>query len=78
MRAEAGASISSRGSLEETRKFAGYLKAQLPGISRTALAEGWIDPATVDAMVAEIDAWGERSDAFQAGMWCEALGWVSD
>ncbi len=73
-----GASIRSRGSLEETRQFADYLKAQLSGISRTALAEGWIDQATLDTIVAEIDAWAERPDAFRAGTWCHALGWVSD
>ncbi len=78
VRAEAGASIRSRGSLEETRQWAVNLKAQLPGISRTALAEGWIDQATLDAIVAEIDAWAERPDAFQAHTWCHTLGWVSD
>ena len=78
VRAEAGASIRSRGSLEATRQFAVSLKAQLPGISRTALAEGWIDHATLDAIVTEIDAWGERPDAFQAHMRCETIGWVSD
>ncbi len=78
VRAEASASVRSRGSLEETRQSAVYLKAQLSGRSRTALAEGWIDQATVDAIVTEIDAWAERSDAFQAGTRCHALGWVSD
>ena len=78
VRAEASASVRSRGSLEETRQSAVYLKAQLSGRSRTALAEGWIDHGTVDAIVAEIDAWAERSDAFQAGIRCESLGWVSD
>ncbi len=78
VRAEASASVRSRGSLEETRQFAVYLKAQVPGIARTALAEGWIDQATVDAIVAEIDAWAELPDAFQASTRCEALGWVSD
>jgi len=78
VRVKASASVRSRGSLEETRQSAVYLKAQLSGRSRTALAEGWIDHATVDAIVAEIDAWAERSDAFQAGIRCESLGWVSD
>ncbi len=78
VRAEASASIETEGSLEETRQFAVFLKAGIPGSARTALAEEWIDQATVDAIVAEIDAWAERPDAFHAGTRCEALGWVSD
>ncbi len=78
VRAEAGASIRSWGSLEETRQWAVFLKGQLPRLAKTALAEGWIDQATVDAIAAEIDAWGERPDAFHAGTRCETLGWVSD
>ncbi len=78
VRAEASASIQSAGSLEKTRHFAVFLKAQFPALARTALAEGWIDQATVDAIVAEIDAWAERPDAFQAATRCEAIGWVSD
>ena len=76
VRAEASASIQSEGSLEGTRRFAVFLKAGIPGIARTALAEGWIDQATIDAIVAEIDAWAERPDAFHAGTRCEAIGWV--
>ena len=78
MRAEASASVDSVGSLEKTRQHAVFLKAQIPGTARTALAEGWIDQATVDAIVAEIDAWAERPDAFQAATFCHALGWVSE
>ena len=78
VRAVAGASIRSGGSLEETRQLAVYFKARFPGNARIALAEGWIDQATVDAIVAEIDAWAERPDAFQAATFCHALGWVSE
>jgi len=78
VRAEASASVRSEGSLEETRHFAVFLKGQLPRLAKTALAEGWIDQATVDAIAAEIDAWAERPDAFHAGTRCEAIGWVSD
>lgn len=78
VRAEAGASIRSAGSLEETRQFAVILKARIPGQARTALAEGWIDQATVDAIAADIDAWAERPDAFHAVPYCHALGWVSE
>ncbi len=78
VRAEAGASIPTEGSLEETRQFAVSLKARIPGNARTALAEGWIDQATVDAIAADIDAWAERQDAFHAEPYCQAIGWVSE
>jgi hypothetical protein len=33
---------------------------------------------TVEAVVAEIDAWAEWPDALYVETFCEALGWVSD
>ncbi len=78
VRAEASASVRSEGSLEETRHFAVFLKGQLPRLTKTALAEAWIDQATVDVIVAEIEACAERPDAFFSGMTCEALGWVNE
>ena len=75
-RAEASASVASGGSLEGTRRAAAFMRNRFQGFARTALAEGWIAQATVDAMVAEIDAWAERPDAFSAILWCEAIGWV--
>jgi ubiquinone/menaquinone biosynthesis C-methylase UbiE len=77
-RAEAGASIDSAGSTKEARRHAAFLKAQLWGVARTALAQGWTEQATVDAAAAEIDAWAQRPDAFSATTWCEAVGWVGD
>ena len=75
-RTEATASVNCGGSLEGTRRHARFLKAQLYGLARTALAEGWVDQGTVDAMVAEVDAWAERPDAFYAATWCAATGWT--
>jgi ubiquinone/menaquinone biosynthesis C-methylase UbiE len=75
---QATAAVVSAGSLEETRRQATFLKAQLEGFARTATAERWVDRATVEAMTAEIDAWAECSDAFSVGVWCETIGWVSD
>ncbi len=75
-RAEASASVVSAGSLEETRRSATFTKNRLQGFARTALAEGWVTQATVDAMVAEIDAWAERPDAFSAGTYFQSIGWV--
>jgi SAM-dependent methyltransferase len=76
VRTEATASVSSAGSLEATRRHAVFMKAQLQGAARTALAEGWMDQATVEAVEAAIDAWAERPDAFATWTWCEAVGWV--
>jgi SAM-dependent methyltransferase len=76
-RAEAGASVWSAGSVAECRRHAAFLKAQLLGLTRTALTEGWVDQATVDAMASEFDAWAERPDAFATAIFCEAVGWVS-
>ena len=75
VRAEASASVYSAGSLEETRRLAALYKAVQ---AQTALAEGWVTQATVDAMVAEIDAWAERPDAFYTLTYCEAVGWTRD
>src|SRR6516225_8628807 len=73
-RSEATASVEYAGSLEATRRFAAWRKAQLGGLARTALAQRWADHATIDAMAADFDAWAERPDAFSATMWCEAIG----
>lgn len=75
-RAEAWASASNGGSLAETRQHAAFFKAQLAGMARTAIAAGWLDQATVDAIAAELDQWAERPDAFSARIYCESIGWV--
>ena len=71
-------SVSSAGTPEETRRRATFLKAQLQGFAPTALAEGWMDQTTVEAVLAEIDAWAERPDGLYVETLCEAIGWVSD
>lgn len=76
-RTVASASVESAGTLEETLHQAEFLKAQVHGFARTALAEGWTDQATVDAILAEIDIWSRRPDAFFAATWCETLAWVT-
>jgi hypothetical protein len=70
--------VWSAGTPEETLRRATFLKAQLQGFAPTALAEGWMDQATVKAVMAEIDAWAGRPDALYVETFCEALGWVSD
>jgi SAM-dependent methyltransferase len=75
-RAEATASAVSSGSPAECRQRAALRKAELQGAGRTALAEGWVDQATLDAMAKEIDAWAEKPDAFSAVIACQAIGWA--
>ncbi len=77
-RARAIASVSTAGSAEETRRAASFEKAQLDGLSRTALAEGWLNQNQAEAIGRELVAWGERPDAFTATVWCEAVGWVDE
>ena len=75
-RAEAGASVFTAGSPAELRRVATFLKAQSQGVRQAALANNWADQATLDAMIAEIDEWAERPDAFYLSVFCEAIGWV--
>jgi SAM-dependent methyltransferase len=77
-RAEASVSVWSDGTLEKTRRRASFLKAQLQGFAPTALAEGWLDQRTVEAVGAEFDAWAELPDALYVETLYEAIGWVSE
>jgi SAM-dependent methyltransferase len=74
-RTEAGATVTSAGTPEETRERAAFHQAQLKGLARTALTEGWIDQPTVDAMVADLEMWAEQPGAFSAEVLCHAVGW---
>jgi hypothetical protein len=78
IRAEAWASVANAGSLAATRQHAAFFKAQLAGMARMAMAEGWLDQSTVDAIAEEFDTWAERPDAFSARIYCEAIGWVEE
>jgi hypothetical protein len=64
------------GSLQETRLSAAWFKNVLRGEARTALAEGWVTQATLEAMMAELDAWAERPDAFSTVIACSTIGWT--
>ena len=78
VRAEATASTESAGSPEATRRRAAVAKIRLRGFAKDGLAEGWVTEAAVEAMLADIDAWAERPDAFFVSTWCEAVGWKSN
>ena len=77
-KAKAKASVWTAGSTEETSRRAVWFKAQLVGLARIGLAEGWIDQDSIDAMGSAFDAWANRPDAFSAVMYGEAIGWVTD
>jgi hypothetical protein len=53
---------------------AAVMKATWPGPAATAQAEGWADRETLDAMLAEIDAWAEQPDAFWLAVLARAAG----
>lgn len=71
---EASVSVWSAGTSEEVRHCAAFLKAQLHGFASTALAEGWMDQLTVDAVAGEIETWAGRPDALYVDTYCEAIG----
>jgi SAM-dependent methyltransferase len=75
-RTEAGATVNCAGSPAETRRLAAFARAQLAGMAPTALAEGWVDKGTLEAIPADFDEWAERPDAFYAVVACHAIGWV--
>jgi len=76
VRTVASASAIASGTLEETRRSAAGFNNVLRGSTRTALTEGWVTQAEVDAMLAANEAWGEREDAFAVQLRCNAIGWV--
>ena len=67
------------GTLEKTRQAAAHLEIILRDVvSQSALELGWADQATLDSMRIEIQAWGERPDAFLALLGCQMVGWVGE
>ena len=74
----ARACVDSAGTPETVQRHAAFLKSQLVGLARTAVAQAWMDPTQVDETLTEIDAWMQRPDAFAATTWCEAVGRVRE
>ena len=66
------------GTLEETRRFATVVTRvmQNSDVVQLVLAKGWASAEELQAMRADVQAWGERQDAFAAVLYCAALGWV--
>ncbi|MGI8552506.1 MAG: class I SAM-dependent methyltransferase [Dehalococcoidia bacterium] len=72
-------SCGSSGTVEATRRDAASDVGRFRGsIAPTAISQGWANPEQIEAMCAEMLVWGERPDAFSAGIACEAVGWVGE
>ncbi|HEV2462148.1 MAG TPA: methyltransferase domain-containing protein [Ktedonobacterales bacterium] len=66
------------GTLAETRRFAAFVGRLMrnPDLVQLMVARDWASPDELQALPAELQAWGERPDAFAAVLYCAALGWV--
>lgn len=66
------------GNAEATRWFADFLIGLLsaPTVAETAVNEGWATQTELDSVVAVLNSWAPRADAFAAWLYCAALGWV--
>jgi ubiquinone/menaquinone biosynthesis C-methylase UbiE len=66
------------GNLEKTRRFANaYAKVIERQLARSANAADKLqDYPQIDEIIAEVQSWGERPDAFHAVMYCAAVGWT--
>ena len=80
VRIEASASCTWHGTPAATRRWgdlaAEHLRGPGHGLGRTGGSPlGWADPAELATLAAACRAWGEDPAAFQATLWCEAVGW---
>ncbi len=75
---EASASCKSHGTAEAVRTIAAMQAVMARGevFQQTVVEQGWADQAHLDAIVAEIERWGEDPDAFRVELFCAALGRV--
>ena len=46
------------------------------GVIATAVGEGWVTREHLEALRAELRAWGDRPDSFISLTVCAAVGWV--
>jgi SAM-dependent methyltransferase len=80
-RSEGFASVACLGDALATRNaFELIMRPQLQERSfvETAIIQGWADQARLDAMLAAMEAWAARPDAFFALTLCAAIGWVDN
>ncbi|HEX8727134.1 MAG TPA: class I SAM-dependent methyltransferase [Ktedonobacterales bacterium] len=66
------------GTLAETRRYAAIIDRMLrnPELTEFMMAQSLVMAEELPALRAAVRAWGERSDAFAAVLYCAALGWV--
>lgn len=64
------------GRLDETRRLASVVRGIFtsPDFIALVTSQGWATEARVHEIVADVQAWGERPDAFYAVMYCAAVG----
>jgi SAM-dependent methyltransferase len=82
-RPTAGATLDTVGvwaTPDETRLFAAWEADQLrqPATVELVSAQGWADPAKLNAMHAAMLAWGDHPDAILAIIGVTAVGWVEE
>ena len=73
-------SSDTQGTASGTRQFGATVAQQLrsPSFGGVAVEQGWTTAVELEAMLAEVRAWGERPDAFHAIFSCAAVGWVDE
>jgi SAM-dependent methyltransferase len=47
-----------------------------PSMADTVISQGWASKAELDELLAALDEWGDRPDAFMTWLYCAALGWA--
>lgn len=64
------------GTLDETRRIAAIVRGVFTSPDFVALVtgQGWATKPEIENIVASIQAWGDRPDAFYAVMYCAAVG----
>jgi len=64
------------GTIDETRRWAATVMQwfQGPALVEVALSHNWANQDELDAMIAEVQAWGEQPDAFFGVLTCSAVG----
>ena len=79
VRIEASASCTWHGTPAATRRWgdlaANIFEGQATAFADRAVALGWADPAELATLTA-CRAWAREPGAFQATLWCEAVGWA--
>jgi hypothetical protein len=60
---------------EATTKRGDLAAALLQHMAEAGVKAGWTTAAEMDGLARASRAWGRHPDAFDAILWCEAVGW---